>query len=333
MTRARIFQCSQYAGVAALVLSAIWILWTELRPPAIAANQSRHSVAITRTALPGTGQTIGPFRLTSAVALSSPDKAFGGLSGLAALPDGQLLAVTDAGDWLLLHADGQTGEMGSIVMPGSEKADRDAEAIAFTPDGHTLVSLEQQHRVLRFAGHGPPLTPAGDPLYRTDTMAWPPNGGGESLAVLGDGSLIWIAEDAPTADGALTALLVAPDGHTRRLLIDAVDGFRPTDAVLWDDNHLLLLHRRYTGAETAAAISIVDLAPVLAGGSAAPARLLARWGRGEKWPIDNMEGIALARRAGQPPLLYLVSDDNFSAAQATILLRLEIISPLVASGQ
>ncbi|WP_328598852.1 esterase-like activity of phytase family protein, partial [Sandarakinorhabdus oryzae] len=70
-----------------------------------------------------------------------------------------------------------------------------------------------------------------------------------------------------------------------------------------------------------------------------PARELARWGRGGAakgaWPVDNMEGLALVRRAGKPPVLYLVSDDNFSATQRTLLLQLEIISPLVgpASGQ
>ena len=335
MRRVAISQAGQTAGLVALLLAAIWILWTELRPPATAANQPRHSIAITAAPLAGAGSKIGPFRLTSAAVLTSPETSFGGLSGLAALPDGRLLAVTDAGDWLLFRPGAPSGEMGSISMPGDVKSDRDAEAIAFTPDGRTLVSLEQQHRILGFAGRGPPLKPVGEPLYRTDTMGWPPNGGGESLAVLGDGSLIWIAENAATADGAITALLVAADGNTRPILIDPVDGFAPTDAVLLDETHLLLLHRRFTGVETAAAISIVDLAPVLAGGSAAPGRLLARWGKGDKWPVDNMEGLALVRRAGKPSVLYLVSDDNFSAAQRTILLQLEVISPLVApaSGQ
>ena len=217
---------------AALLLAATWILWTELRPPATAANQPRHSIAITATLLPGAGTMIGPFRLVSATALTSPEQAFGGLSGLAALPDGRLLAVTDAGDWLLFRPGASSGEIGSITMPGNDKVDRDAEAIAFTPDGHTLVSLEQQHRILAFAGHGPPLTPAGAPLYRTDTMGWPPNGGGESLTVLGDGSLIWIAENVVSANGARTALLVAPSGSTRRIMTDAVDGFAPTDLSL-----------------------------------------------------------------------------------------------------
>lgn len=313
-------------------LAAIWILWTELRPPASVAAQPRHAVRIASAALPGAGAMIGPFRLRNAAALTSPEKTFGGLSGLAALADGRLLAITDAGDWLVMQPNGfgaaPVGEMGSIVMPGSDKADRDAEAVAFTPDGRTLVSLEQQHRILAFVGHGPPLTPTGTPLFRTDTMAWPPNGGGEALAVLGDGSLVWIAESAPTADGAITALLIAPDGATRPIMIDPVAGFAPTDAVRLDDTHLLVLHRRYTGAETAAAISLVDLGPVLAGGSAASAKLLARWGRGDAWPVDNMEGLALVRRPGKPPLLYVVSDDNFSAAQRTLLLQLEVIAPL-----
>ena len=256
MRRVAISQAGQTAGLVALLLAAIWILWTELRPPATAANQPRHSIAITAAPLAGAGSKIGPFRLTSAAVLTSPETSFGGLSGLAALPDGRLLAVTDAGDWLLFRPGAPSGEMGSISMPGDVKSDRDAEAIVFTPDGRTLISLEQQHRILGFAGHGPPLTPAGEPLYRTDTMGWPPNGGGESLAVLGDGSLIWIAENVVSANGARTALLVAPSGSTRRIMIDGVDGFAPTDAVALDETHLLVLHRRFTGAETAAAISI-----------------------------------------------------------------------------
>ena len=330
------FQIGQYGLLCSLVAAALFILWTELRPPPSAANVASRSIAISAANLPGAGRRIGPFRLASAVALTSPDKAFGGLSGLAALPDGRLLAISDAGDWLVMRPTGlsgaASGEMGSITMPGHDKADRDAEAVALAPDGETLISLEQQHRILRFAGHGPPLSPTAAPLYRTATMAWPPNGGGEALAVLGDGSLIWIAENAATADGAITALFVAPDGGTRTILIDPVDGFAPTDAVLLDETHLLLLHRRYTGIETAAAISLVDLAPVLAGGSAAPGKLLARWGRGsgggDAWPVDNMEGIALLRRTGRPPIIYLVSDDNFSAAQRTLLLQLEVVEPL-----
>lgn len=310
------------------LLAATAILWGELRPPQLAAAGHARPVAISVTAVEGTGADKGPFRLASAAVLASPDRGFGGFSGLAALPDGRLLAITDAGDWLMWRPGSAAGEMGAIAMPGRDKADRDCEAMTLTPDGRTLVSLEQQHRILAFAGHGPPVRPVGQPIHRTDTMGWPPNGGGESLAALPDGRLVWIAENARSAAGALVAQLIAADGKTRTILIDPVDGFSPTDAVALDATHLLVLHRRYNGAQSAAAITIVDLAPVLAGGNAAPARLLAQWGRGDGWPIDNMEGLALLRQPGRPPLLYLVSDDNFSAAQQTLLLRLEVIRPL-----
>ena len=72
----------------------------------------------------------------------------------------------------------------------------------------------------------------------------------------------------------------------------------------------------------------IHRALLMAGGSAAPGRLLARWGRDGKWPVDNMEGIALVRRKTGPPIVYLVSDVNFSAAQRTLLLQLDIIAPL-----
>lgn len=310
------------------LLAATGILWSELRPPQLAAAGQRRTVAISVTGLDGSGTAKGPFRLTSAAMLTSPDRGFGGLSGLAALADGRLLAITDAGDWLLWRPGSATGEMGAIAMPGRDKADRDSEAVTLAPGGRTLVSLEQQHRILAFAGHGAPVIPDGGPIYRTDTMAWPPNGGGEALAALPDGTLLWMAENARSADGALVAQLIAADGRTRTIRIDPVDGCSPTDAVAFDASHLLVLHRQYNGAQSAAAITIVDLTPVLAGGSAAPARLLARWGRGDGWPIDNMEGLALVRRPGRLPLLYLVSDDNFSMARRTLLLQLEMIRPL-----
>jgi hypothetical protein len=193
---ARRLEHVQVLAVAGALLAALWILWVELRPPLARADEPWRAVAVANSALPGAGASMGPFRLKRAAALTSPDPAFGGFSGLAALPDGRLLAVTDAGDWLLLRPGAASGEMGSIAMPGNAKADRDAEAIALAPDGRTLISLEQQHRILAFAGHGPPVTAQGEPLYRTATMGWSPNGGGEALAALRDGSLIWIAENA-----------------------------------------------------------------------------------------------------------------------------------------
>jgi len=40
--------------------------------------------------------------------------------------------------------------------------------------------------------------------------------------------------------------------------------------------------------------------------------------------IDNMEGIAVRRGTNGETLLYMISDDNFSARQRTLLLMFEL---------
>lgn len=327
-----------WVGPAVLIPAAATILWQEANPtpPRAETLADDRAVAVASSALPGEGATLGPLRLAGAVALKSDDKGFGGLSGLAALPDGQLLAVTDAGQWLVLRpviSDGRLSGVADVRMgaygAGTDKSAMDGEAVVLTRGGRTLISLEQQHRIAVFAGTGPPLRPEGT-IFRTAAAGWPANGGGEALAQLPDGALLWISEQARRDDGAHIALLTAADGTTRSVGIPGLPDFSPTDAVMLDATHIILLHRLYNGISNEAAISIVDLAPILAGGDTATLRPLARWGREGPWPVDNMEGLALAREAGRP-VLYLVSDDNFNPAQTTILLRLEIISPLVSA--
>lgn len=319
-----------YLLPALLLPAAVAILWREWSPPSSAATPpAERAIAVRSVPLAGDGAVIGPFRLAGALELHSPDKEFGGISGLAALPDGRLLAVTDAGQWLALRpvvTDGRLNGVSDAVMgayagPG-EKWDMDGEAIAFTPGGDTLISMEQQHRILVFRGVGPPRQQVGS-IVRTATAGWPANGGGEALAVLADGTLLWISEGATTDDGAHVALWLTPDGKTRSIAIPGLDGFSPTEAAVLDDGRLLLLHRRFDGVSSQAAISMVDLAAIRAGGSRASSRVLARWGVGDAWPVDNMEAMALTREGGRP-MLYLASDDNFNPGQRSLLLRLEI---------
>jgi hypothetical protein len=316
-----------------LLPAATGILWQELSAPGATPVPTDRTVEVRANALAGDGAIIGPFRLAGALELASDDAAFGGVSGLAAQPDGRLLAVTDAGQWLdfaPVVRDGRLAGVAGVVMGAfanaGEKSGMDGEAVAFTPDGRTLISLEQQHRILAFEGIGPPRRPEGT-IFRTASAGWPPNGGGEALAALPDGSLLWISEQARLDDGSYVALCLTPDGLTRSVAIPALAGFSPTDAAVLDDGRLLLLHRFYSGATLEAAITLVDLAGVRTGGDRATSRLLARWDRDSAWPLDNMEGLALVSEAGKP-VLYVVSDNNFNLAQRSLLLRLELIAPL-----
>lgn len=328
---------------AVLLPAAAFVLWPRLQPPPTPrAPGPPRAVVISAAPLPVPAAPPGAVLvLAGAMQLTSSDPYFGGVSGLAATPDGRLLAVTDAGSWLTMRPQLAGGrlvgvqpgaQMGGIVETGTaralrEKADLDAEAITVTAAGETLISMEQRHRIIRLAGTGAPRWPLAVQHFAA-AAGWPPNGGGEALAALPDGQWLWISEAATLPGGQREALLIAAGGsRARRIAIAGVGGFDPTDAVAVDATHVAVLHRRFTGVETAAAISLVDLTPVLAGGGHAPARLLARWGRGpgwaNSWPVDNMEGLALVRE-GSGAAFYVISDDNFSRLQRTLLLRLNI---------
>jgi hypothetical protein len=45
------------------------------------------------------------------------------------------------------------------------------------------------------------------------------------------------------------------------------------------------------------------------------------------YQIDNMEGLAVHRAGNGDVVLTLVSDDNFSALQRTILLQFTLVQP------
>ena len=72
-----------------------------------------------------------------------------------------------------------------------------------------------------------------------------------------------------------------------------------------------------------AALSIVDLAPTpgTAPARVLPTRILARWQ--PPVTLDNMEGLAI-RREGERIFVYLVSDDNLSSLQRTLLMKFEL---------
>ena len=106
-------------------------------------------------------------------------------------------------------------------------------------------------------------------------------------------------------------------------------GFSPTDAVRLDRDRLLLLGRRFDGVSVAARLLLVDLAGLNAARAAGtvptdlilPVRELAALA--PPLTLDNMEGLALRCEAGAA-MLYLVSDDNLSAAQRTLLLKFRL---------
>ncbi len=332
---------------AAILLSASLAGADALRPESPPAIVPAKPVNVTTRALPLNPDdpamtVIGALRFAGALQLSSSDSGFGGISGLRAGAGDRLIAITDTGNWLTLATIERHGRlvgvkdvrMAPLPQPGGKpplrKADVDAEAVEHdAATGVTTVVYEQMHRLAHFTGidarRAETLArPPVDTEVLTAMTGWPANGGGEAMAMLPGGARIILSEDARRPDGAITALLTRA-GTTVEIGVELLPDYKPTDAIALDDHRILVLHRRFSGlGGWSAALTLVDLAPVLAGDLATPLpqRLLARLE--PPLTFDNMEGLALRRHGGRS-FVYMVSDDNLNSLQRTLLMKFELL--------
>jgi len=319
-----------------LVLIGLWALGPV--PPARTAE----SLVVTATpvALDDSDLTrdrVGQLRWLGGLELSARDHRFGGLSGLVVDASGtRLTAISDDGYWLTARltyaADGWLTGFESATLeqlygrggqPLTRKVKADAESLTDLPDGGLAVAFERRHRIWLYPPSDAPL--AGRP------RALPPppgiesaddNGGMEALATLADGALFVALEGDTSADRSTAYLWRG--GSWSRLTYPHPVGFRPTGATRLPEGDLMVLERSFSIFDGVgirlARVAAADLRPGAVLQPVEVARL--------RWPLtlDNMEGIAARRDAQGRTLVYLLSDDNFSAAQRSLLLLFELMS-------
>jgi len=265
---------------------------------------------------------------------------FGGFSGIALDPSGAtLLAVSDAGTWMraTLDYDGrklkalQNVVIGPILgrdgKPLQRDAERDAEGLALaagdTRVGQAFVSFEREHRISRYpfttTSFGPPDQAVSLPK---EAKAMGNNIGIEALALIRagklKGTLVVFPERLKDRQGNLKGWLIGgpkPGSITLRRL----GGFDITDAAGLPDGGIILLERRFRYSE-GVQMRIRRIAP----SELRPGRLI----EGEvlleaqdNLNIDNMEAIAVHRNRSGETILTLMSDDNFSALQRSLILQ------------
>jgi hypothetical protein len=154
-----------------------------------------------------------------------------------------------------------------------------------------------------------------------------PNRQLEAVAILNPDTLITFAETKVNpGDDLLAALEAYPGGtqpKTRMLSVVPHDPFAITSAAKAPDGGLFLLERRFSlmgGIGT-------ELRHLPAADIKEGARLEGEILMNLSFMdanIDNMEGVAVRKGARGETLIYIVSDDNFSPLERTLLLMFEL---------
>ncbi len=267
---------------------------------------------------------VGGFTYMGGVAITDPiTNRVHGLSDLKVTPDGRIVTVSDFGDLfearLQFGADGRLtslteGKLWPLKRPDGQpvqgKTEGDAEGLAILANGDRLVSFEREHRIWRYpAGGGRPV-PANKPgnLFSENEgmegLTEYPFAGSDAYLVGSEEGEVWLCRlsapcqtfsvlNGPNLEFALTALAPFQDGS------------------------VVAVHRAFDPVRGARITVSVYAAAALKGRQPQP---MARLTLQAPLTVDNIEGVALVTSPAGPTRILLLSDDNASASQKTLLL-------------
>lgn len=258
--------------------------------------------------------------------LDSSDPAFGSYSALV-FDGGRFTAISDAGGVLSFAMDARDriieprfGDLAQGPGRGLEKIDRDAESLAVDPvTGRLWVGYEHWNAIWRYA---PGFGRAEASTRPAAMQSWPNNGGAEAMVRLRSGQFLVFSEagDGPGSSRAALLFPGDPTGPATPVLFGykPPEGFRITDAAELPDGRLVLLHRRISiGGGIMSKLTVVSRGAIQSGAIVSGREIATL-----AWPLisDNFEGVAATVESGRR-ILWLISDDNFSPFQRTLLLK------------
>jgi hypothetical protein len=282
----------------------------------------------------------GALEFRGGLVLTSKAPAFGGISGLYVERDGaRFLAVTDKGSWLrgrIVYRDGRPAGiadaemaplLGSDGKPLAARHWYDNESLAES-DGMFYVGIERVEQIVRFDYRKDGLAARGEPIaVPADFKSFTRNKGLECLAAPPAGSplaggLIAITEHSLDARGDHRSFIIKGKQFDR-FSVKRSDDFDVSDCAILAPADLLLLERRYSPTRGVAMrvrrIALAGIKP----DAIADGKVLIEADLG--YQIDNMEGLAVHRNAIGETILTMVSDDNFSVIQRTLLLQFALM--------
>ena len=282
----------------------------------------------------------GKLTFLGGLELRSKDPEFGGISSGSIDADGRgFLAVSDHGHWITGRFVEQNGVLSGVeavriapmIAPDGRrlKDTRYFDSEGLARQGNTaFVSIERTQDILQFdlgerglAARGRLIdVPAG-----MKTLGF--NQGIEALGVLPKasahaGALIAVAEKAPrsTAGSNVPGWILGPRGGALR--VRKIGDFDITDLGFLPGGDMLILERRFVPFfGLGFRIRRIPIAMVRPG-ALLDGEVLIEADLSQQ--IDNMEALMIHRAANGRTILTVISDDNFSMLQRTLVLRFQL---------
>jgi hypothetical protein len=279
---------------------------------------------------------VGDLIFRGGLALNDPIDGVGGFSAIRVSADGaRLLALSDRGRWFDMAlaydprgdlAGAEVAGSGRLIDPDGRSLTRvyesDAESVAALPNGSLVVAFEQDHRLWRYPGTEPPFSQPPTELKAPPGIGRARgNQGMEAVTELADGRLLVIAEGLRLADD--TGAAWVGDGERWSAVGYGLNpGFEPTGAALLPDGDVIVTERRASLLGGFAARLVRLPRESLDGGARLDGREIARLER--PLTVDNVEAVAVRLNGSGETLVYVVSDDNFTPFQRSLLMMFEL---------
>ncbi|MDO1584087.1 esterase-like activity of phytase family protein [Rhizobium oryzicola] len=290
---------------------------------------------------PGSDETrFGKLEFLGGLELTSRESLFGSMSSIRFRADGRsFVSVLDTGHWLTGRIErddkGRLSGLGAVAITpmrdasGDEpryKGDIDAEGVTIRP-GQVLVSFERKHRVDVYPDPG---FEQAKPLRTLDILIpkkeLKGNGSLETVVMAPAagplaGAPVIVAERSVDKAGNLyAAILEGPRKGQFKVVRN--DPWDVTDGAFLPSGDLLLLERRFSFIGGVGMrmrrIPVEAIKP----GALVDGPVLIETDMSEQ--IDNMEGIDVVAGADGHPHVILVSDDNHSILQRSLMLEFRL---------
>lgn len=258
--------------------------------------------------------------------LGSDNASFGGLSGLAVKPNGDLLALSDAGILFTIGItdDSISGEGDFIYLRDSignlldGKTEYDAEGLALY-DGIAVISFERHHRIdmydIATCGEAATALRLATLPDKIDGKNIDENRGAEALSITPSGQVVFAYENIKAQSARFGSLTPFSRTEWTQMTIDTP----LTYAVVGRDDASM----PETGVSIAAVL-LRSYDPVRGN------RNILRVNATEieiikPADVDNFEGVALQPLSPDTVRAWIVSDDNFNPLkQRTLLYAFDI---------